>query len=123
MTTLAPVLQLPTSPSLNPLALVAQRCDGLLLRANRKYDVRVEIGSSTVEDQPYVVARNRETGSWSCGCPGYTRGRNRARDKELPCKHLKELVPPLRLALELQELTLPMPGGVWQHPGEVGQTT
>ncbi len=116
MTTALRILPLPLPP-VNALALVAARFDATLLRANRRYDVRLEIGSQTAPDQPYVVARDRQSGLWSCGCKGwiYWHGRK----GPICCKHLKNMTPALTLALELQELAqLPMAGGVWQHPGD-----
>lgn len=114
MTTLAPILQLPTSAPANPLALVAARLGGILDFPNRRYDVRVSIQSQSVDQVVYKITRDRETGQWRCGCPG----KIYSLKPDFRCKHLREWVPALHLALELQELALPMPGGVWQHPGE-----
>ena len=94
------------------LALVAQTLGGILLYETRRYSVRVEIQSESTEYVAYRIALNRETGVWSCGCPGWCNWHTK-KGPDYTCKHLRKWVPPLEKALELQAAALTQPAGVW----------
>jgi hypothetical protein len=100
------------------LAMVAQHFGGQLAFPSRRFDVRVELPSRSTELTNYVIARNRETGIWSCGCPGWINWHSK-KGPGYRCQHLRDLQDPLELALELQVATqpqpLPIPAGVWQQ--------
>lgn len=69
----------------NAIVLRAARVvGGMVLADNDRYTNRVEIRSET-SDRLYVVAQNKRTKEWSCGCPGWIFHRH--------CKHLRVMLP------------------------------
>ena len=71
--------------------------NGHALPDNAQYTNRFEIPSEK-SDKLYVIAQNKSTGEWSCGCLGWI---IKKPGKERTCKHLRALMP-LLMAAEKQ---------------------
>lgn len=71
------------------VARAARQMGGIVLADNDRYMNRVEIRSQS-SDHLYIVAQNKKTKEWSCGCRGWIFNRN--------CKHLKAMLPLLTAA-------------------------
>lgn len=98
-------------PPAEALAIVVKELDGVLRFPSQRYSVRVEIRSWKKALTNYVIACDRLTGTWSCGCGDWINRHGQTPDYH--CKHLEHWVPYLEKALELQALAIPQPDGVW----------
>jgi len=89
--------------------MIANALGGELLPDNSQYTNRMHIKSSS-SDKLYVVAQNKSSGDWSCGCPGWI---FKKKNQDRTCKHMKTIMPLIAQATAQGKISLQ------PHPEEI----